>query len=125
MPAPEANGRDQDAVVWDATGRYDRYGKAILDEPRQIEVRWNTKRTSMIGRDGKPIALDATVVTVEDIELDSDMWLGTLEDWYATGSAGNGVSLHTVVAFTSTPDIKAREDFRVLGLMRHKDIPGP
>lgn len=125
MPAPEANGREQDAVLWEATGRYDAEGRHLIGEPREIEVRWLRKRRMGTAANGSPVMLDATVVTVEEIAVGSNMWLGTLDDWYGVGSAGDATEVHEVVSYDETPDVKGREVYRTLSLIRHKDKPGP
>lgn len=125
MPAPEANGREQDAVLWEMTGRYDSFGRHVVGEPRQIEVRWNRKRRMGTAANGSPVMLDGTVVTVEEIPVGSNLWPGTLDDWYGTGSAGDATEVHEVVSVDVTPDVKGREVFTTLGVVRHKDRPGP
>lgn len=124
MPAPETAHLNQDAVLWAANG-VDNYGEKTVGSPVEIRVRWNAKRMETVDSKGSPMALDALAVVDRDVIDGSILWLGTLDDWYGTGSAGVGVGLHQVVTIETIRDVKGRATRRTVGLMRYKDrLPG-
>jgi hypothetical protein len=112
--------RFQTAVLWPADG-HDPYGQPKVGCPEEITVRWVSKSRQATDANGNPITLDATVIVVQDVDPGSAMWLGTLEDWYGTGSAGQESGVMEVVTFDKTPDIKNRAIRRELGLRFYKD----
>lgn len=124
MPQMEVSYLPQDAVLWPATG-VDDDGEVTVGAPVEIRCRWVYKRMETLDRKGSTIALDALVVVDREVADNSLLWLGKLEDWYGTGSAGVGVGLHQMVTYSGTPDLKGRVQRRTLGLKRYKDrLPG-
>jgi hypothetical protein len=122
MPPIETAYRRQKAVLWALEG-YGADGEQIVASPVELTVRWINKTKSMPGPDGKPIAVDAFVIVDQDIDVDSTMWEGSLEDWYESGSGGEDSSVMEVVAFNKTPDLKGRHFRRTVGLAFYKDVP--
>lgn len=120
MPQPETSHRFQDAVLWPREG-YTDYGEPVLGLPVELRVRWENARRGSLDPQGQTIAIDATVVVDRTVAVDSLMWLGTLEDWYATGSSGQDNGLSQVVAFSAIPDLKGRVIRRLCYLRRYKD----
>lgn len=125
MPPFEIMDRHQAAVLWSATGGYDDHGEPVVGEPTEIRVRWNWGRTQSVGPRGNIIALDAKVVAAEDIPLGSNMWQGSLEDWYGTGSAGEAADVMYVVTEGKAVDLKGRITRREYGLSWFRDNPLP
>lgn len=120
MPAQERAFRRQTAVLWAATG-VDRYGQTTVGAPQEVCVRWNDVLQERRNKDGTTTTIVAQAVVDIDIALGSQMWLGTLDDWYAFGSAGANTGLCQVWGFNKTPDLKARANFREVDLMRLRD----
>lgn len=111
------------AVLWPATGGYDKQGQPVLGDPVQLDypngVRWLNKLAYKLDPAGNVIAVDATAVVNQDIPIHSRMWLGALADWYGTGSADtHDQNLMTVKTFDKTDDTKGRFSRRTVGLMR-------
>lgn len=125
MPPFETMDRPHDAVLWESTGVTDDYGELIVSSPVEIKVRWNWKRSQTVNARGIPIATDAQVVAAQDIALGSEMWKGTLEDWYATGSAGDNADILYVATEGNVDDLKGRITRREYGLSRFRDNPLP
>ena len=117
MPAPEQVDRDQKAVLWPAQG-YDNYGRPTVGPPTQVAVRWLTKRSRVLDRQGNSISLDASAVVGQRILVGSRMWLGSLEDWLGIGSGCSDDELMEVKTYGETPDIKNRFTQKTVGLMR-------
>lgn len=128
MPAFDAISRRQKAVLWPPT-QPDQYGQQQMGEPSNIRVRWINKKRLMAGPEGQQILVDATAVVGQEVAPESLMWLATdnsptsdtaLEQWYGVGSSGDIAALMEVVAYEDTPDIKARQFRRTVGLVRYK-----
>lgn len=115
MPAHETAWRTQTAVLWEPSGT-DGYGQATFASPVEVDVRWKYANTEMVGADGKPVAIDATVVVAQEVPVNSRMWLGSLSEWLGTGSGDSAEPLMRVLTYRYTPDIKGRNFRRTLGL---------
>lgn len=122
MPPPEQANLDQVAVLWVGSA-IDEHGEVTLGTPVEINVRWNNKRVESLDSRGNPIGLDATVVVDIDILAGSLMWLGTLEEYYSVGSAGDDTAIMVVKTFKKIPDMKQQNYYREVGLSRYKDSP--
>lgn len=115
MPSLEVSSRHQKAVLW-AASSHDDYGNPLVDAAAEITVRWVEKRTEGVGPNGEAIAIDATVVVDQEIAVGSIMWLGAKDDLPDTPT-----NLKQVVAYNQTPDIKGREFYRTVSLIRYSD----
>lgn len=124
MPPLETTELNQTAIIWEGQTGYDDYGERLTTTPVEIPVRWSSERSQGVDSHGNLIAFDATAVVNQDIARDSLMYLGTLEDWYSLGSAGDETELMVVKVLNVIPDLKNRETFRSVGLVRFKDQPG-
>jgi hypothetical protein len=122
MPPIETSDRHQTAVLWASSGR-DAYGDPTVATPTELSVRWQLKRGETIGPEGTVVALDGVVVVDRRVAIGSQMWLGTLEDWYGTGSAGDDSEVYEVMTYNETPDIKDRYVRRTVGLKKYRDTP--
>ena len=122
MPHMELSYRRQKAVLWEATG-VDDYNEPIVSAPEELDCRWVNKRREMVGNDGTPIAVDATVVVDREIPINSLMWEGSLDDLPAGTSftVADG-QIMKVLLCNRTPDIKARVNRYTAGLMRFRDV---
>lgn len=132
MPSLETMDRHDTAVLWPCAG-HDSYGEPVYDPDTRVElspandtgVRWVESVSTMTRADGTPVNVDATVVLGPnlDVELESLMWLGSLDEIDETGTdllpPSNAM---IVVAFTRTKDIKGRSanTRRTVGLMRYR-----
>ena len=122
MPPPEVAYREQTAVLWPERG-FDNNGHVKVGSPVEIQVRWNTQRTTALDPQGNKIAVDATVVVGQKIGVGSVLFKGELADWVGTGSgsAGAGDELMQVATFSEVPDLKGRNVRRVAGLVWFRD----
>lgn len=111
MPSPERAHCNQRAVLWEKTGD-DMQGQPILTTPVEIPVRWVDVYREITRKDGTPLALTADLISLQSIPLGSLVWLGELEAWYGTGSAGYDDDLYQVQTGDRTPDVKNRSDTR-------------
>jgi hypothetical protein len=125
MPSPEINNLPDTAVLWMANlGQSTKFGAFKLQDPVELTpgqpagVKWNISRKEVVDSKGNKIRLDFSVTVALDITVGSQMWLGTLEDWYGTGSGNVDNELCEVVTFSKTGDIKGRSWTRTVGLMR-------
>ncbi len=119
MPAMEQSGRYQAAVLWPKAGQ-DRYSEPLRGAAVELRVRWNTTRREVIDSAGNRISLDAEVVLDRLVTVGSLFWLGTLQEFNATGSADNGVEIMEVVSYEETFDDKGRASEKVAGLKRFR-----
>lgn len=132
MPPLETKDLLQYAVLWGFIG-YDDYNKPIHDLPIQLSpplgVRWTWKRTMLQDPQGNNISIDAQAIVPFKIAPDSLMWLGTLSDWYGTGSAVDpltlGNQLCIVKDYREAVDIKNRPQNtrRRVSLMKYQGHP--
>lgn len=121
MAAPEVSGLEQTAVMWAALDD-DRYGDATVDDPMEVDVRWNTVHRQTTDANGNTVLLDAEVVVDRRIPVGSLMALGTLADWPGTDLNVEDNELMEVVVYEETPDIKNAETFRSVGLKRYRGV---
>lgn len=122
MPPPEYSARHQKLVRW-AKSRTNRYGDPDRGDPEELCVRWEFTRKDMMAPDGTRTAVDAVVTygPSQTFQIDDTVWLGELEDWYGTGSAGNDSGVYRVAAIDYVPDIKGRAAYREAGLIKASD----
>lgn len=139
MPAQEIRNLTQTALLWPALPQeaVDQWGQRqtgfVLQQmmgamPQELSprnrppngVRWVDKRSVIMAKDGSTIAIDAQVVVAQDIPVNSILWLGTLDDWFGTGSGitAPDEGLVIVRGVTKTPDIKGRAYYRTLAVQR-------
>ena len=112
------------AILWAFAG-YDLQGQPKYADPVELNpddgngVRWLNKFSWVKDQHGNNIAVDATAVVCQDIDVHSKMWLGRLDDWIGTGSGDTmDQNLMVVVGFDATPDTSRRFFRRIVGLMR-------
>ena len=122
MPGLETSNLNQKAVLFPFTA-YDRAGQPTVGEPQEIPVRWLTVRKQAVDAKGNTVLLSAQAIVGVSVYPESQMWLGTLADWLATSSNPSTVDeeLCEVVTYNGTPDIKSRDYYQTLGLMRLRD----
>jgi|HubBroStandDraft_2_1064218.scaffolds.fasta_scaffold04681_6 hypothetical protein len=127
MPVEEDDCWDT-ALLWTATFGVDPQGGATFAAPVQLTypngVRWLPTARQVLDAAGNLTALDAQAVVLQDIAIGSLMWLGSLSDWYGTGSGSGPVNTAddarmVVKTFSKTPSIDGRFYRRVVGLMRY------
>lgn len=123
MPPIETDLRNQWCVLWPLEG-HDSYSEPLLGEPVELRVRWEDRPRDITSPQSVALEYDATIVINRRIEVGSQMWLGTLDDWYGEGSAGKDVGLVEVVEYTETPDLKNRHTRRVVYVRRYRDTLG-
>jgi len=70
----------QTAVYWKYTGM-DAYGNRAYVDPIEIEVRWDNQTELIRDDNGKEVASKAQVQVLQDLEVDSWLYLGSLSDF--------------------------------------------
>jgi hypothetical protein len=125
VPSIEYVDRWQTAVLWLKAGT-DRYGEPMLGAPIELAppvhgVRWLDKRRDALDAQGNKVQIDGTVIVDRFIPVGSNMWLGTLDQWYALGSGNIPSRLCWVVSFDGAPDLKNRATRRTVTVKRFKD----
>jgi hypothetical protein len=121
VPPLEQMDRHQYAVYWEALGT-DSYGQSkVSDDPVELRVRWNFKRTQTVSANGTPVALDGTVVADRELVADSLLWAGRLRDLPAgTSFSEEDDELYVVTTVTVTKDIKGRNTRYEFGVARFR-----
>jgi hypothetical protein len=113
------------AVLWPATTVYDDQGQPVRSTPVELAwpngCRWVPSTRQVMDAKGNLINLDATVVVLQDIPVNSLMWLGELADWYGTGSGASDDGLMVVKSFNKTSSQDGRFERRTVSLMRFKN----
>jgi len=107
MPPLEEMDRHQKAVLLEYTG-LDSESERTFAAPVEIDVRWTWTRSYSTDAQGNKIALDAKVVTGQQVPVGSLMYLGTEDEWLGTGSASNDSELCEVAVERTGTDIKHR-----------------
>ena len=130
MPSLEQLDLAQTALLWPAYGwdyhgqpRYDADGEPIVGPPEEIEARFSIKQAEMVDPKGNSIVVQSTAVVDRRVREGSLLWIGTLDDWLGTGSAGDDNELYEVRAYAESPDLKNRYVRRTVGLMRYRNQP--
>lgn len=118
---PERSHRYQKAVYWPLTGR-DRYAAATVDpaNPLELDVRWVDVLQEVRDPQGNTITIEAEVEVDRDIPIGSKLWKGALDDLPGTAFLPE-TDVMQVYSFNATPDLRNRQTYRVLKLMRSKD----
>jgi hypothetical protein len=93
MPPFEYDDLNQTAVVLPpqlvgGIPRTNRMGEIVYDLPYQTAVRWVYVKRESKDSKGNTITIDADVVAAVSIVVGTIMWLGTMEQYIGTGSAG-------------------------------------
>jgi hypothetical protein len=126
MPAQELSFLTQTALLFPLLG-IDQWGQPTVGDPVELKppyngVRWNDVLREVVDAEGNTVAIDAVVVVARTIAVKSRMWLGTLAEWYesgtGTGSSAPDSQLCEVKLYNETRDIKGRVATRTVSLMR-------
>jgi hypothetical protein len=130
MPMQEVATMDrrQNAVLWPFVA-YDRAGQPIvtatpvgLSVAKGHGVQWTWKRREVLDAKGNTIALDASAVVDQRIDVGSLMWLGKIGDLPpGTSFLGEANELYYVATYNETCDIKGRAVNRTVNLARFRD----
>ena len=115
MAVLETTALHQKAVLYTANG-FDDYGEPKVDAAVEIDVRWEIGKHEGISPTGAPIALDSTVVVDREIAIGSAIWLRALADLPSPVT-----NLRTVIDYAEIPDIKGRQVYRTVSLMKLSD----
>lgn len=124
MPFHGYQGRTQWAVYWARIGS-DGFGEpTVSDVAQEVRVRWDGTSRGVLGPDGAPLAIDATVSGFTfDPVVGSLMWAGRLADLPGT-SQRPAQDVMRIVTVNITPDVRGRSVFREATLVRTKDVLG-
>lgn len=106
---PETANLKQKAVVWLCHGVYDGNGEPVLDDPIEINARYETSDNSTSGPTSKQINTNGTVFVDREILVDSRVWYGELADLPGTFDV---FTAEKVLNYTAIPDIKGRHTLR-------------
>lgn len=124
MPFHGYQGRVHWAVYWARVGT-DPFGEpTVSDVAREIKVRWDDTKRTVLGPDQAPVAIDATISGLTfDPEPGSLVWKGRLADTPGT-SQRPARDVMRVVTVNATDDVRGRQRFREATLVRHSDALG-
>lgn len=120
MPALATKHRYQTALHWARTGPLVNGEPVRLAPPEEIKVRWNQTRREVRSPENNTIALDAQVVTGEQLAEGSLVWLGSEDDWQGAGITA-GFDVHQVETTKRVPSLKNRFISYEHGLKRFRD----
>jgi len=101
------------AVHW-AFDFYDNHGEVSVKGPVEVRVRWEETPREVIGPEGSPISVDATVWSDTEFDPGGLLRLGALAD---LPSPLSGV-LMEIIAPSELPDVKGRRHIRSVSLKR-------
>jgi hypothetical protein len=124
VPSHETAWRRQKALLWNKIGVRDDGEPAVEETPTPLWVRWVWTKADMLDTAGNPISVDAQAVVDRDIAPDSEMWLGSLEDWLGTGSGQPEDDVCVVKSIQTAYNIKGTAVRRELGLVRYRGVKG-
>lgn len=123
MPPIETFHRHQKAVYWERIGT-DEQGEPIIDDPIELDVRWEKKKSQALMPQGQTISIDATIVVDRDLVEGSLIWEGGLEDIPGTSLVPES-NLLEIITFEKIPDVKGRKFRRRVGVIRfNNSLPG-
>lgn len=118
MPAVEIRGLKQKAVLWRIAG-YSSDGNPTVYNPEEINTRWEDGDSQILGKDGSPISINASIMVEEEIDVGSLLWKGTLASLPASPSP-----IVEVMGLEIVPDVKIRKYQRTLSCSRYgKPLP--
>lgn len=120
MPPLTTSDLKETAVLWPVEGK-DHRGTLLRGEPVEVKVRWDWRREDVLDANGQKVAIDARAGVDREVKVDSWMWLGKLDDWYASGSSPPDNNLCQVRVSSSAKDDKGRRMRFSVGLVRFTD----
>lgn len=124
MPFHGYQGRTQFAVYWPRQGSTPDGQPTVSNIARELLVRWDGSSRTVLGADGLPLAVDATVSGFTfDPVVGSKMWAGRIDDLPGTSQLPDR-DVMKVVRVNVTPDVRGRSSFREVLLQRDQDALG-
>jgi hypothetical protein len=111
----------QKAVLWTKAGTFDNYGNPVFSEPEEIDCNWKRSRRLASGQQRGTDTVDATMDIKQLIEPGAQVYLGTLETWYGSGSGGNNDLVMIVVSCDECADVRNRVTGYTCALQYAKD----
>lgn len=118
MPAIEQMELDQKAVLWSVSTKVDNYGQNKVEDPIEINVRWENKSSSNRSSENQVTGIVAMISADREISVNSVMWKGELSDF--VGSVAQNQQLCEVQNSGNVKDIKGRETRYEASLVRYK-----
>ncbi len=109
--------RRQKAVYW-SPGSINRFGRASMNDPVEIDCRWEASRVMFLNLQGEEQMSEAVVFVDRDVEVSGMLWLGVL------GDAPNDPTLDNdafeISKQDKLPDLKVRRFLRTTFLSRSR-----
>jgi hypothetical protein len=99
----ETTGLTQKAVLWEFSGGVDDYGKACVDGPKEIDVRWEHTRKKSASSETDAEQVVARIIVDRLIAPNSLLWRGKIVDL-----PPDPKDLVKVVEYREIPDVKGR-----------------
>ena len=99
----------QDAIYW-ASPQPDGFGGFTYGDPQEIKVRWEDKTQVVIGADGKEVTSGAELLVNLDLDLESRVMLGSLDD-VGSDDTPEGLGAREIVRFEKIPMVMQTNDF--------------
>lgn len=105
------------ATLWPRVGT-DRNGRPVVsNSPVGIDCRWDFTRRSVMGTEGVPVSVDATVSVDREIPVGSAMWKGDPNDLPGTGRTPE-IDVYEVVTYEQDDDWRGADTYREVTLAR-------
>ena len=102
----------------------DNFGHYKVDDPVQVDVRWEDTEREIQDGQGGTIAIAAEVVVDQEVEIGSLFYLGTLLAYNALIAAEMAFYRYRAAQYKSIPDVKGRHPRRTLMLTKEsKQLP--
>lgn len=124
MASIAKQGRRHRAVYWARLGSNANAVPIVASPPTELKVRWDDSRAEVLGPNGQPIRIDATVSGFDfEPAVGAAMWKGRIADLPGTAQVPNS-NVMVIVKVNSVPLVKNRNKFVTAYLMRSKAVLG-
>lgn len=133
MPPIETSDFHNGLVVWDLPtdprDQVDDYGERKTLAPVSMSGRFEKTQRDILKPDGTTVTLNASLTVYRELKVGALVWCAPefynpLNQWYKTGSAGEGTELYQIASIDGDAgDLKNRFKRYEYGLTRYKDSP--
>jgi hypothetical protein len=101
----------QTAIYWEYQGT-DAYGNKTYTDPVEIRVRWDDQTELVRDDTGKEVASKAQVQVLQDLEVDSWLYLGSLSDFGSPIPNPEDVDgAYKIIRFDKNPLFNSTDEF--------------
>jgi hypothetical protein len=104
--------RKQKAVYWVAQPK-DSDGRTTYAAPVEIDCRWSDVTEELVGPSGAAVTIKSKVYPDRDLEKDSVLWLGGLNDLTDFTNPFKNPAAARIQGWTKIPDARAKRFLRI------------